>query len=526
MPEIAPPHHARRLSLVARALVPVALLCAAQCSAQTRRGPAPEPPQNVTRAVAVYEWTGDLDKPTAARVIPITLFLDQHFEDAALYLSRPVPLALQTGTIYELQSAGVNRGTLTLQTATHLHSLNAANSFDDGWFGSGNYKPLPKPVAVAVNTAPSNAHVITTGEGRPHFTKHPDTPATPTPTTAPATPTTSTDAPPADPNRPTLHHTAPGDAQSPATQSTPPAASSTPPTSAPAPAVDPDRPVLHRPAPTDTQPGTTQTASNTPPAANSPAPASDPDRPTLHRVPPEAKKKKLNSDSASVTDAGGLLADDPNRPRLHHGPPPGAGPALPPLKGLPADLHQLIAVSDAVDHPEHDFTYAWPDPAQKAALLARLEALARAALPAPPPPPPAKLAPHTTAHARTRKPPVPPTPIALLDEELYAYEISYGGVNVYVFTAHTAGEGDALHYVTLLAQPDIYGEPHLLLQSVTDATHLDQSPHMRFVDAVDADGDNRAELLFELRGQTQRQFALYRIAQGTAVQAFLTGTTQ
>jgi hypothetical protein len=49
---------------------------------------------------------------------------------------------------------------------------------------------------------------------------------------------------------------------------------------------------------------------------------------------------------------------------------------------------------------------------------------------------------------------------------------------------------------------------------------------MRFIDAVDADGDNRAELLFELRGETQRQFALYRIAQGTAEQTFLSGTLQ
>jgi hypothetical protein len=226
-----------------------------------------------------------------------------------------------------------------------------------------------------------------------------------------------------------------------------------------------------------------------------------------------------------VTEAGGLLADDPNRPRLHHGPPTGAGPSLPPLKGLPADLHQLVGVSDATDRPEHDFTYTWPDATQKAAILAKLETLARITLPVPTAPPPAKSLPRTTARTRARKP-VPPTPLALLDEQLHAYEISYGGSNVFVFTAHTAGEGPDLHYVTLLAQPDIYGELHLLLQSVTDAAHLDQSPRMRFVDAVDADADNRAELLFELRGQTQRQFALYRIAQGAAVQTFLTGTTQ
>jgi hypothetical protein len=115
-----------------------------------------------------------------------------------------------------------------------------------------------------------------------------------------------------------------------------------------------------------------------------------------------------------------------------------------------------------------------------------------------------------------------PAPIALLNEELHAYEISYGGVDVFVFSAQTEDH----RYVTLIAQPDIYGALHILLRSIAGPTDLDQTPQMRFIDAVDADGDNRAELLFELRGQTQRQFALYRIAQGTAEQSFLSGTLQ
>ena len=42
---------------------------------------------------------------------------------------------------------------------------------------------------------------------------------------------------------------------------------------------------------------------------------------------------------------------------------------------------------------------------------------------------------------------------------------------------------------------------------------------MRLVDAVDAMADNRGELLFELRGATQRQFALYRVLRGQARKA-------
>ncbi len=123
----------------------LAVLYAGSGSAQTRKGPAPQAPQNVLRAVSVYEWTGDLAKPTAARVVPVSLYIDHHFEDAGLYLSRPMPLALEPGNIYELESAGVDKGTVTLSQATRLHSGNAVTSFDEGWFGYGAWKPVPAP---------------------------------------------------------------------------------------------------------------------------------------------------------------------------------------------------------------------------------------------------------------------------------------------------------------------------------------------------------------------------------------------
>jgi hypothetical protein len=64
-------------------------------------------PQNVVRAVGVYEWTGDMAKPTASRLIPVSLFIDGKLEDAGVYLARPVPFALLTGNVYELQKAAL-----------------------------------------------------------------------------------------------------------------------------------------------------------------------------------------------------------------------------------------------------------------------------------------------------------------------------------------------------------------------------------------------------------------------------------
>src|ERR1700719_2286201 len=54
-------------------------------------------PETVVRAVGVYEWTGDLAKPAASRLIPVSLFIDGKLRDAAVYMARPIPFALQSG---------------------------------------------------------------------------------------------------------------------------------------------------------------------------------------------------------------------------------------------------------------------------------------------------------------------------------------------------------------------------------------------------------------------------------------------
>jgi hypothetical protein len=90
-----------------------------------------------------------------------------------------------------------------------------------------------------------------------------------------------------------------------------------------------------------------------------------------------------------------------------------------------------------------------------------------------------------------------------------------------VISAHTDSTGAPQKFVTLVGQPDLYGNVAVLIKNVTDAAHLDDMPRMRLVDAVDALADNRGDLLFEMRGSTQRQFALYRVLRGDATRIFL-----
>jgi hypothetical protein len=257
--------------------------------------------------------------------------------------------------------------------------------------------------------------------------------------------------------------------------------------------------------------------------------APDPDRPTLHRDESassssgQSKKKKSDDDEAYVSDVASVT--DPERPRLFRGKAEGyGGPVLPSVVGLPADMRQEVAVSDVKSNPVHPWDYTWANPDDEDKMKTGLEAIARDALGLNPPPTPAKPAAKTAAARKsTKAAPVPPPPPPLVDEQFRVFELAYGAGATMVLSAHTDVAKGPVRFVTLVAQPDLYGNVAVLVKNVTDATHLDDTPRLRLVDAVDAMADNRGELLFELRGSTQRQFALYRVLRGQATRIFVSG---
>jgi hypothetical protein len=73
------------------------------------------------RAVAVLEWTGEPGKPKASRIIPISVFDGERYQPGGLYLAKPEPLALQSGTEYVLQDAGVARGLFDINNAQDVN---------------------------------------------------------------------------------------------------------------------------------------------------------------------------------------------------------------------------------------------------------------------------------------------------------------------------------------------------------------------------------------------------------------------
>jgi hypothetical protein len=279
----------------------------------------------------------------------------------------------------------------------------------------------------------------------------------------------------------------------------------------------------------------------------------DPDRPTLGRrtAPPEGKKKKDKESGSGVEPMAKSLNDDPNRPMVHRGKVESAT-APPQLTGVPPNLHQAIAVSDAASNPTHVFARDWDSPTERASTLADMQKLAQPIAqqylaanhlqPAAPAPVDSKLGPklvtapartatktaakttsksHTAAHRAAA--PAAPTPVSLTDEQIAGYTLSYGGLPTFVYTAAIPTANDQALYVTVVAQRLPSGELQTSLTSVTDSTHLDRVPWMRFIDAVDPDDSHRASLLFELRAKSSRQFALYSLTSAQAQQSFVTG---
>jgi len=288
---------------------------------------------------------------------------------------------------------------------------------------------------------------------------------------------------------------------------------------------DSDRPILHRKHGSGSSSGSD---------SNQRAPI-DPDRPTLHKAPesedsgntaPEdPDRPKLTKPQQAAESPVESLPEvsDPDRPRLLRGKPASYGPPVAPtLMGLPADMQQMVAVSDAQTRPEHPWDYTWANPADQDKMKAQLEDAARTALGLNPPPAPAPKAKSPTARRKAKATP-PPVPTPLEDEQFRVFELAYGSGATLVLTAHTGGPLAQQKFVTLIAQPDLYGSLLVLFKHVTDGEHLDDNPRMHLIDAVDAMADNRGELLFELRGKTQRQFALYRVLRGTTEKLFVSG---
>jgi len=495
----------------------------------------------VLRATAVLEYTGDLDKPTAARLIPVAVWDGERYQPGGLYMAQPMPLAVESGTVYELVDAGASKG---------LFDVKAAANVSGSWVATGSYQkpaPVKVPKLKPSKTVPQFVHDAGSDD-KPHFAHRP-------PGDSGSGQSGSGSGSESGSASGSSSGSGSGSGSGSSTTGSGSSTSSTD---------DPDRPTLHRRTNTTTgeQSGSGSgsgsgsssgsDSSSGSGKASTPAPDVDQDRPTLHRHTEATANPNDNGAPVSAT-----TAVDPDRPRLERGKPTSQESLDVPttveitkLAGGVDNLKLIAAVSDARTREPHSYMYSWSDPEDAKKMQAALEDVAKNLLAgnalkttvsgqtfgAPKSATSAKTASAKTsggtatgttgpashpAHKAAAKSVLP----NLADEQFKTYELSFGGGATLVFTAKT-GKGDQTKYVTIIAQPDFNGVPQILFKQVTSEAQLDVIPRMQLVDAVDTDADNRAELIFELAGKTDQQFAIYRVHDRSVEKVFSTGGSE
>jgi hypothetical protein len=394
-----------------------------------------------------------------ARLIPIMILYDGKFYDASAYKASPVPMALWTETAYEAVRSGVSQGLFSVTGALQ-------NQQTHEWIAEGTWQTAESLAArSAKKPASSEPRGLNQDEGPPVL-RHSGAakPKPPEPAPAPATPPVPTTPPPAQPA---------------ASPSTPPA-----------------------PA----------TAASSTPSAPSPEPE-DPNRPALKRGKP------------ALAPAEPLVPPAPITPKSvpHTAASPSASAKADQIQWMPA-------ISDAGGPEFQPYTYdVKPDEEQqlrkKMLALAGEEVRARVK----------QVASEqigATEEKRSAKPRTPAKPVqpSFEDVQLRLFDLSNSNEPTLVLIASARmpqrpneEAANLQYFVTVVARVDINGDFHKAFSNVTDTQHLDVTPKFELIDAVDADGDGRAELLFRKVSDAGSAFVVYRVI-GDQLYALFEGT--
>jgi hypothetical protein len=422
------------------------------------------------RALGLLEF-GPKGKP---RLIPITILYDGQYYDAGAYKASPVPIALWSGTVYEGFRAGISQGLFTVTGALE-------NPETKEWLAEGTWLPAGSiPAKSSKKAASSEPRGLNDDSGPPVLRR------------APAEQPKAPETPPTPPV--------------PEVTPQPQAAASTPPATASA---------------TVPPPATSSAAVSPPSAADTPAPE-DPNRPTLKRGKPAPKPvEPLPTATAN-----------PSPPVAQ----PNAQPQAPsaPVKTTPLQL--IPAISDATGPEPQSYKYDMKleDENQlrnKALALAADEVRTRAKQLA------AATAPSTEPAAkpgqRGKSAASHPSQPGFTDVQFRAFDLSNSNEPLLILTTaaqlpqnpkeKTEPASQVEFLVTLVAREDSNGDFHKIFSNVTDAAHFDVSPRLEFIDAVDADGDGRGELLFRQISDAGNAFVVYRVV-GNRLYALFQGT--
>jgi len=443
------------------------------------------------RAVAVLQ----LNSGGKGTLIPIAILIDGRFYDASVYKADPVPMALESGTVYEAEQAGDSQGLFTVIGALHSKNPGASNP----WVGTGNYVAHGAEIASPTHKAENVPVGLDNSDEPPRLTRGSGSKG---------------DGSKGDGSKGDGSKGAAADSASTATRSG---------------------------ADSAEKPGTSDhdTAKTASPASS--------DKPG--DVKAQAAGAQANSGQTTASQASSDQADqsaDYYRPTLRRGKPTqsapqedeatpktgkasSAGAVAPANPGAisagsvnPEPVQLVPAISDAGGPDPKSYKFFWKTGEEEerrnqmlALAGAEVRAYARAQVrnQIPARPPAAKAA------AASRKAVAKPEEPLFENLQFRTFDVWLNSQPIMILTAEAhfppatgapAATAPPSYSVALVAKTDIYGNLRKLYSGVTDKFHLDVTPRLELIDAVDADGDGRAELLFRETSDAGSGYVIYR----------------
>lgn len=449
------------------------------------------------RAVALLQMS---DKGKSS-LVPIAILINGKFWDASSYKADPVPMALDYGTIYEAEESGNSLGLFTVGGALHSNAANAPTPWlaTGTWLANGTEAPTKglKAATVPVGMEDTDAPPRLS---RDSSQKNPS--STPTSTSTPS----STNSPAS--TQPASKPTSSGDSDEPPrlTKRTQPSAD--PNATQPAPSSPQNSPDASKPA--DSKPADTKSA-QTKPDTQPKIPASD-------SGTPEANRPILRRGRPAESFAD---EDVPGYSKPGRGPSAAAAERVVDPAAPTSNIKLIPAISDAGGPPPHSYNFEWLKGEEgdrqkqmiqmaKDQLHAYLATLKKETI--------SPKSAHSATSHRASKPGEP----ILESVKMVAYDLWNANIPIIVFSAtahmpppapgssHSDIESNQQYSILLVAFPDIYQNLHKLYSGVTDRFHLDVTPRLDLIDAVDADGDGQGELLFRETSDSGTGWVIYR----------------
>ena len=412
------------------------------------------------------------------RLIPIAIMMDGKFFDAGSYKASPVPMALDFDTVYEAFRSGVSQGLFTI---TQPGQLNHAWVAEGTWLPAGMKPPekSKKYSAPIINEEDKDAP--------PVLHRHAE--KSDSDKSADKTEDKSNDKSDKDKGQDKAQDKAKDDKTKDDKDK------------ATAKAADKDEPKATTPSSEGAKTATAPEAPKVSAAADEPM--SDPNRPRLRRGKPDATPRQEPFTTFDDSDAAASAT-----------PPGKTDSKLAKGSATPTAATVLIpAISDAGGPEARPYTYD-VKPEEEESYRKKMIELADKQL---------QPAGEIKKTAPSRKQVSAKTPkksgqVALDNVRLHIFDLSSSNEPVLVLSAIThpadkvvEGSMEEPKEVTLIARTNLEGELQKLFFSETDSKHLDVSPRMELLDAVDADGDGRGELLFRRTFDGGSAYAIYRV---------------